>query len=173
MPNFVCQLQGCKDYNRYTRGPWWPWITHLSHFPHKLNSTFFVTIGPTCGTSFDPRCIIWIKFMKVHKVMLHLRKQSSRPTRYREEEFWILPSLYLCSNMWPCGRANLDHRGIIWTNSVEVHKEMLHTKYQSCMPSIFREEEFWRWASLFLCSNLWPPGVRPVLTPGASYEQTL
>ena len=31
-----------------TRGPGWPWIAHLSHFPTKMNSTFFVTIVPTC-----------------------------------------------------------------------------------------------------------------------------
>ena len=103
---------------------------------------------------------------------------------------------------------------------------MLNTKYQSSNPSSFREEKFWSWFSLFLCSNLWPlgwgqfwphdhhmnklgrgpqgdaknqisklyafqfqrrilkigffapvfqlvtPGVGPILTPGASYEQT-
>ena len=32
--------------------------------------------------------------------------------------------------------------GIIWINLVEVHKEMLHTKYQSFAPTSFREEEF-------------------------------
>ena len=35
---------------------------------------------------------------------------------------------------------------------------MLNTKHQSSNPSSFREEEFWNWFSLFLCSNLWPPG---------------
>ena len=61
-------------------------------------------------------------------------------------------------NLWPQGQASFDPRGILLTNLVEVHKEMPHTKYQISMPSGFREEEFWRWASLFLCSNLWPPG---------------
>ena len=31
-------------------------------------------------------------------------------------------------------------------------------KKLSSIPSSFREEEFWSWPSLFLCSNLWPLG---------------
>ena len=46
---------------------------------------------------------------------------------------------------------------IIWTKLIEVYKEMLFTKYQSSRPSSFRKQEFWKWASLFLYSNLWPP----------------
>ena len=67
----------------------------------------------------------------------------------------------LCSYVPSCdprGGANIDPRGIIWTNLVEVHKEMLHTKYQSSAPSSFREEEFRSLPSLFQCSNTWPPG---------------
>ena len=67
----------------------------------------------------------------------------------------------LCSHVPACDprdRASFDPRGIIWTNLVEVLKEMLYTKYQSSRPSSFREEEFWNFLSLFLCSNLWPPG---------------
>ena len=52
-------------------------------------------------------------------------------------------------------RKNED---IIWTNLIEVHLEMLHTKYQSSKPSSFREREFWSFSSLFLNSNLWPMG---------------
>ena len=160
-----------------TRGPWWPWIAHLSHFPHKMNSTFSFTIVPTCdpraGASFDPRGIILIELIKVHKTMLHTKNQSFRPSRFREEEFWILPSLSYVQICDPMARPILTPRDIIWINLVEVNKEMLHTKYQSSMPSIFREEEFWRWASLFQCSNLWhppppPTAARTVFTPGIS-----
>ena len=52
----------------------------------------------------------------------------------------------------------LISRGIIWIKLTTVYKEMLHTKNLSSIPSSFREEEFWSWFSLFLCSNLWPPG---------------
>ena len=48
---------------------------------------------------------------------------------------------------------------------------MLHMKYQSSAPSSFREEEFWSFPCLFPCFELVIPGARPVLTPGASYEQ--
>ena len=41
----------------------------------------------------------------------------------------------------PHGRTSPDPRGIILTNLVEVHKEMLHTKYQGSRPSSFRVEE--------------------------------
>ena len=37
---------------------------------------------------------------------------------------------------------------------------MLGCKYQSSMPSSFREEEFWSWSALFLCSILWTPPPR-------------
>ena len=51
--------------NVTTRGPWWPWIAHLSQFPRKMNSTFSITIVPTYdprdGASFDPWGIIWIE----------------------------------------------------------------------------------------------------------------
>ena len=71
-------------------------------------------------------------------------------------EDWLLCSYVpICE---PRGRASFDPRAIIWTNFVEVHKEMLYTKYQSPRSSSFREEEFWSLPSFFLCSNLWPPG---------------
>ena len=41
----------------------------------------------------------------------------------------------------PRGGASFGPKGIIWTNLVEVKKEMLHTKYQSSRPSSSREEQ--------------------------------
>ena len=63
----------------------------------------------------------------------------------------------------PHGRTSPDPRGIIWTNLVEVHKEMLHTKYQGSRPSSFRVEELWNFRSLFQCSTYDPQG-------GASFD---
>ena len=63
------------------------------------------------------------------------------------------------SYVWTCnclGGASFDSWGIIWTSLVEVQNEMLHTKYQSCIPSNFREQVFWSFPFLFLCSNLCP-----------------
>ena len=100
--------------------------------------------------------------------MLHTKYQSSALSSFREEEFWRFPCLFL---FWTCdsrGRASFDLRGIIWTIFVEVHQEML----QTTAPSSFRKKEFWSFPSLFLCFELVTPRARPVLTPGASYEQS-
>ena len=92
---------------------------------------------PTCAyphlgrASFDPRGITWTNLVEVYKEMLHTKYQSSRPSSLREEEFWILPSLFLCSNLWPPWWGQSSPQEIIWTNLVEVHKEILHTKYQT------------------------------------------
>ena len=58
------------------------------------------------------------------------------------------------------------------SNIAEAHKEMLYTKYESSRPSSLRGEEFRILHILFLYSNFLPPGRGPILTPGASYEQT-
>ena len=42
----------------------------------------------------------------------------------------------------PRGVAKFDPRGMNGTIYVEDHKPLLHTKYQSCGPSGFREEDF-------------------------------
>ena len=50
-----------------------------------------------------------------------------------------------CSHVQTCdprGRASLTSGESICTNLVEVHKEMLHTKYQNSTASSFREKEF-------------------------------
>ena len=89
-----------------------------------LKTGFFVHmfrfVTPRGCASFDPRDIIWTNFVEVHKEMLYTKYQSSRPSSFRDEEFWSLPSLFLCSNLWPQGGASLDPKGIIWTNLVEV-----------------------------------------------------
>ena len=73
--------------------------------------------------------------------MLYTKNQSSKPGSEKKNFECCL----LCSNVQiadPRDGANLDQGGIILTNLVEVHKEMLHTKYQSSMPFSFQEEEF-------------------------------
>ena len=42
----------------------------------------------------------------------------------------------------PRGVAKFDPRGMIGTIYVEDHKPLPHTKYQSCGPCGFREEDF-------------------------------
>ena len=63
----------------------------------------------------------WAKnYVEVHKEMLYTKYQSSRPSSFREEEFW---SLLLCSYILICDPqdgASFNPRGIIWTNLVQV-----------------------------------------------------
>ena len=52
---------------------------------------------------------------------------------------------FLCSYVSTCdpqGGASFDPTSIISTNLVDVHREMLKTKYQSSIPSSFRGKEF-------------------------------
>ena len=68
----------------------------------------------------------------------------------------------------PQGVAKFDPRGMNGTIYVEDHKPLLHTKYQSCWPSGFREEDFF--LVFFPIVGLWrisTPGTWPNLTPGA------
>ena len=84
----------------------------------------------------------------------------------RRKNFEICLLCFYAPTCDPQGRTNPDSRGILWTNLEEVPKEMSNIKYQISMPSSFSEEKFWRLASLFLCSNLWPQGAELVLTKG-------
>ena len=62
----------------------------------------------------------------------------------------------------PHDGANFDPRAIILTNWVEVHKEMLHTKYQSSTPSSFREKNFKVCHLCFYVPTCDPPGQNSV-----------
>ena len=125
----------------------------------KMSSTFlflwFQLVTPGVGPVLIPRGIMWIKLRKVYKEMLHTENLSSISASFRGEEFWSWSSLFLCSNVWSPGWDQ------IWPQRNHMNKidkgPQRDAKYQSFNPSSFREEEFWSWFSLFLCSNLWPP----------------
>ena len=70
-------------------------------------------------------------------------------------------SLILCKK--GCTRVDpkSDPRVLIWTNLEEVHKMMLHTKYESCLPSGFREEDFWRFSYFHPSCSDELKGMRP------------
>ena len=93
-----------------TRGPWWSWIAHLSHFPHNWIlhlCSFGSTCDPQGGASFDSKGIIWIRLIKVHKELLNIKYQRSNPFSFREK-FWSWFSLFLCSNLWTPGRGQFS-----------------------------------------------------------------
>ena len=53
----------------------------------------------------------------------------------------------------PRGMAKFDPRGMNGTIYVEDHKPLLHTKYQSCGHSGFREEDFFSFSH---CKSMGP-----------------
>ena len=53
----------------------------------------------------------------------------------------------------PRGVAKFDPRGMNGIIYVEDHKPLLHTKYQSCGPSGFREEDFFSFSH---CKSMGP-----------------
>ena len=59
----------------------------------------------------------------------------------------------------PWGVAKFDPRGMNGTIYVEDHKPLLHTKYQSCGPSGFREEDFFSFSNCKSMETIHPRGV--------------
>ena len=55
--------------------------------------------------------------------------------------------------IYPRGVAKFDPRGMNGTIYVEDHEPLLHTKYQSCGPSGFREEDFFSFSH---CKSMGP-----------------
>ena len=72
--------------------------------------------------------------------------------------FSCFPSLNLWKTCDPWGGTIFGPRGIIWTNLVDVHYAMLHTKYQGSRPCGFRQEDFSCFSSISLCKHV-TPGV--------------
>ena len=57
------------------------------------------------------------------------------------------------------GVAKFDPRGMNGTIYVEDHLPLLHTKYQSCGPSGFREEDFFSFSHCKSMETIDPRGV--------------
>ena len=65
------------------------------------------------------------------------------------------------------GDASLDPRGLIGRMYVGDHLTLLHTKYVSCGPHGFREEDFFKVFPIISLWELMTPGAWPVWTLGA------
>ena len=139
----------------------------------SLFCSYARTCEPHSRTSPDPRGIVWTNLVEVLKETLHTKYQGSRPSSFRVEELWNFPSLFLCWTCEPKGGASFDPRGILWTNLVEVHTEMPHSKYPISTQSSFREKKI---EDGLLCSYVPTCGPRkagPVLTPVANLVEVL
>ena len=99
-----------------TRGPWWPWIAHLSQFPHKMSSTFSITIVPT----YDPPG--WGQFWQPGYHMnridigpnIIVQGQMIKALLLLVSEKKNFKVFLLCSyvsNLWPPGRGPIWPQG--------------------------------------------------------------
>ena len=77
------------------------------------------------GVSFDPKEIIRIESIKVHKEMLNIKYQSFPVSEKMNFEVGVLCSYV--PTYEARGGASFDPQDIIWTNLVDVHTEMLTT----------------------------------------------
>ena len=78
---------------------------------------------------------------------------------------YLLKAGHVPDDTW--GGANFGTRGIIWTNLVEVHYVMLHTKYQDSRRHGFRQEEFFMFfLYISLCKTCDPQGRGKFFAPG-------
>ena len=73
--------------------------------------------------------------------------------------------------IYPRGVAKFDPRGMAGTIYVEDHEPLPHTKYQSCGPCGFREEDFLIFFPIASLLRLSTSGAWPNLTPGAWMAQ--
>ena len=158
-----------KDFKVYiktpleTRGPWWPWIAHPSHFPHNW-ILHLCSIGSNLWPS--GRGQFWLHRNHMNKI----DKCPERDAKYQISKLqsfqfqrrrilklvFLVPKIQLVTNLWPPGW------GQFWANKYHINKlgrgPQGDAKHQisKLYAFQFKEEEFWRWDSLFLCSNLWP-----------------
>ena len=79
-------------------------------------------------------------------MMLHTKYQGSRHHGFRQEDFFVSPYISLCKACDPQGGVIFGPWGIIQINLVEVHKVMLHTKYQNSRPHGFRQVDFFHFS---------------------------
>ena len=77
-----------------------------------------------------------------YQTLLHTKYRSSGPFGFREEVFFSFSHCKSMETIYPRGVAKFDPRGMVGTIYVEDHKPLPHTKYQSCVPCGFREEDF-------------------------------
>ena len=75
------------------------------------------------------------------------------PVVSEKKIFEFFPHSKSMETIDPRGVAKFDPRGINGTIYVEDHKPLLHTKYQSCGPSGFREEDFFSFSH---CKSMGP-----------------
>ena len=106
------------------------------------------------GTAnLDPRGIVGRIYVGDHQTSLHTCFVSYAPHSFREEDFLMFFSyIALYKHMTPWGEASLEPSGLVSKIYVGDHLRLLYTKYISCGPQAFREEDFFK---VFSIISLW------------------
>ena len=120
--------------------------------------SYVQTCDPRSRATFDSWGMIWSNLVNVYKEMQHAKYQSSMRSNFREEEYWILPSLFPCLNLWPQRRGQFWPQGYHMyklTRGLPGHATYLISKLYTFQ---FQRRSIFNLPSLFLCSKLWPHG---------------
>ena len=103
-------------YNRLnlTRGPWWPWIAHLSHFPHNWIlhlCSFGSNLWPSGWDQF------WLQRNQLNKIdkgpQRDAKYQISQLLSFQFQRRRILKLVFFVPTCDPRGGASFDPSSII------------------------------------------------------------
>ena len=80
-------LQGDATYQKSKLYPFQFQRRRIMNYEVGLLCSYVPTCDPRGRISFDPKGIVWIKLIKVHKEMHKTKYQSTNPSSFREEKF--------------------------------------------------------------------------------------
>ena len=115
----------------------------------KIFSCFtYISLCKTCDRRgvaiLGPRGIIWINFVEVHYVMLHIKYQSFRACGFREEGFF---KFSFRKSIFSLCHLGMQWTGTIWTIFKEGLKRIIPTKFGKNLASSLGGDVIW--------SNCW------------------
>ena len=126
-------------------------VSEKNYFEVGLLWSHLPICDPRGGASLDPRGIIWIELIEVHKETLNI-KALPLPV---SENFEVGIHYSYVPTCDPLGWAKF------WPKGHHMNKlgkgQQGDAIYQISRPSSFKEE-FWNFLSSFPCSTFWPPG---------------
>ena len=117
-------------------------VSEKKNFEDGLLCSYVPSCDPRGGAIFDPRGIIWINVVEVHKEILHTKNESSTPSISEKKNFedGLLCSYVPTFDPLPPGMGPvLNPYEQTWFGSIKRHHI---SNNQSSRPYSFREEEF-------------------------------
>ena len=119
---------------------------------------------------FDPRGIIWTNLVEVHLEMLHTKYQCPRPLQFWRVSFFA-PMFQLVNPPPPARQGQFRHQ----FNNLD-RDSLGDVAHQISKLFLFQRRRILKFLGFFFfffvsMFQFVTPGVGPILTPGASYEQ--